>query len=145
MAAHIDTDDQYNISAAKYAATIHEVRKAANDKKISHLPSTNELFQSPFGSPGLGIALEYERMGNVPVSANLQTQADNYQVEFEHLGITLGTVIHNVNLRNQTTPEFIQFIRQTLLERKVIFFRNQHLDEDEHLVLSTHFPLESLA
>ena len=139
MDAYIDTEDQYNISAAKYAATIHEVRKAANDKKISRLPNTNELFQSPFGNPGLGIALEYERMGNVPVSANLQTQADNYQVEFEHLGITLGTVIHNVDLRDQTTPDFIQFIRQALLERKVIFFRNQHLDEDEQVEFGKRF------
>ena len=138
MAAHIDPDDRYNISAVKYAAQIHEARKNSMRKKAQNL-NVEQLFQSPSERPGLGIALEYERMGNKPVTDDLQAQADDFSVEFEHLGITLGTVLHNVNLRKSKSPSFIQFIRQSLLERKVIFFRNQNLDEDEQVAFGKNF------
>lgn len=88
---------------------------------------------------GWGVALEYERMGNRPVSAGLQARADEFGFELEHLGITLGTVIHNINLKGELTSDLIQFVRDTLNERKVIFFRDQHLTEDEQVAFGRCF------
>jgi taurine dioxygenase len=88
---------------------------------------------------GLGVNREYERMGNKPVSDELQARANIFGVEFEHLGITLGTVIHNVDLKGVLSQELIQFIRDTLLERKVIFFRDQNLTEDEQVAFGRRF------
>lgn len=88
---------------------------------------------------GLGVALEYERMGNRPVSAELQARADAAGYEFEHLGITLGTVVHGINLHDPVSDDDIAFVRATLLERKVVFFRDQHLDEHEQVELGRRF------
>ena len=88
---------------------------------------------------GWGVALEYERMGNRPVSEGLQARADEFGFELEHLGITLGTVIHNINLKGELTSDLIQFVRDTLNERKVIFFRDQHLTEDEQVAFGRCF------
>ena len=89
--------------------------------------------------PGWGVALEYERMGSRPVSEGLQARADEFGFELEHLGITLGTVIHNINLKGELTSDLIQFVRDTLNERKVIFFRDQHLTEDEQVAFGRCF------
>ena len=88
---------------------------------------------------GWGVALEYERMGSRPVSEGLQARADEFGFELEHLGITLGTVIHNINLKGELTSDLIQFVRDTLNERKVIFFRDQHLTEDEQVAFGRCF------
>ena len=53
----------------------------------------------PFDHTALGVHLEYERMGNQPVSDLLQERADAAGIEFQHLGLTLGTVVHNVELK----------------------------------------------
>ena len=52
---------------------------------------------------GLGVALEYERMGNRPVSEDPQARADGFGFRFEHLGTTLGSVISDM-LR----PDFLR-------------------------------------
>ena len=85
------------------------------------------------------MALEYDAMGNQPVTSELQARADRLGITFEHLGLTLGTVIHNVDLKQELSAELIRFIRDTFLERKVIFFRDQNLSEDEHVRFSRYF------
>jgi len=77
----------------------------------------------PFDHTALGVHLEYERMGNQPVSDLLQERADAAGIEFQHLGLTLGTVVHNVDLRVAPSAELTGLLRDTLLERKVMFFR----------------------
>jgi taurine dioxygenase len=93
----------------------------------------------PHNRAGLGVALEYERMGNRPVSAELQARAEGFGVEFEHLGITIGSVIHEIDLKDKPSDALIQLVRDTLLERKVVFFRDQHLTEDEHAAFGRRF------
>lgn len=108
-------------------------------------PRSLEQLFPPTNRVPLGVALEYERMGNRPVSRMLQAQADNVGCSFEHLGTTIGTVLHNLDLRSQLqapggpAAAFISFLRTVLLERKVIFFRNQHLSEDEQVALGRCF------
>jgi taurine dioxygenase len=132
------TNAEYNKTAAKVAEALYQARLAARrqnepvDRKIESLfPAHNRA--------GLGVTLEYTRMGNTPVSAGLQARARDLGVEFEHLGITLGTVIHYVDLREPISGALVQFLRDTLLERKVIFFRDQHLTEDEQVAFARKF------
>ena len=121
-----EAKEKYNGVAVKYADELHEARMSIR-QQTKHEDRTLEARFPPHHRSGLGVALEYERMGNVPVSDELQTRADDFAIEFEHLGITLGTVIHNIDLKQTPSQELIQFIRETLLERKVVFFRDQNL------------------
>jgi taurine dioxygenase len=128
--------EAYNAAAIKTAEKLHAARQTEK-KSAAELP-LEAVFPS-FNRAGLGVALEYERMGNRPVSAALQAQADAFGYEFEHLGITIGTVIHNIDLHQSLSAEQVQFVRDTLLERKVIFFRDQHLDETEQVAFGRCF------
>jgi taurine dioxygenase len=78
-------------------------------------------------------------MGNQPVSDALQARAEELGIRFEHLGLTLGTVLHDIDLKGQLSETQVSFIRDTLLERKVIFFRDQHLSEDQQVEFSRNF------
>jgi taurine dioxygenase len=124
-----EDQDRYNQIAIKYADKIHQSRSAS--KSTSQL-DVDDLFPS-FNRSGLGVFREYERMGNQPVTDGLQARADEQGVELEHLGLTIGTVLHNIDLKQTLSATTIQLIRDTLLERKVIFFRDQNLAEDEQV------------
>ena len=143
-AEHEQQHDQadYNARAISTASLLVKARaqRAANAS-----PRTLDQLFPPQNRIPLGVALEYERMGNRPVSPALQAQAEAFGCEFEHLGITIGTVLHNLDLRAQLqapdgpAPAFIAFVRSTLLERKVIFFRDQHLTETEQVAFGRCF------
>ncbi len=123
---------QYNDIAVETAGRLHELRMANHKKATAPEPPIEKVFPA-FDPTALGVALEYERMGNRPVSPSLQEQADQFGVDFEHLGVTIGTVLHGIDLKGELSAEKIQFVRNTLLERKVIFFRDQHLDENQQV------------
>ncbi|NKB98644.1 MAG: taurine dioxygenase [Pseudomonadales bacterium] len=78
-------------------------------------------------------------MSEQPISDELRVQAEAFEAEFEHLGLTIGTVIHGIDLKTSRHADFVAFIRQTLLERKVVFFRDQHLTEDQQVDFSRCF------
>ena len=72
-----------------------------------------------------GVHVELLRLnpsGKQLCSDNLIEKAKAHGLRFEHLGVTIGTVIHNVDLRKKLSPTLVQTIKQTLNERKVIFF-----------------------
>jgi taurine dioxygenase len=128
----------YNDVAVKTAVQLNQARlELRKQHETSQLPP-EKLFP-PHNRAGLGVALEYERMGDRPVSTELQARAERFGCRFEHLGITIGSVIHDLDLKDALSNEQIQFIRDTLLERKVIFFRNQHLSEDEQVAFGRRF------
>ncbi len=139
MAEVISAEEQqkYNRVAAEFADRLHTLKSEMHRSHHSVERSREELFPN-WNRPGLGVAREYERMSNQPVSAQLQAQADAHGVEFEHLGITLGTVLHNIDLKNLDTAG-TAFVRQVLLERKVIFFRDQHLTEEQQVDFASGF------
>ena len=74
----------------------------------------------------------------------LDAQAAKLGFTLEHLGVTIGTIIHGVDLAFEQTKEQIAFYHDTLRERKVIFFREQqHITTDQHLAFGRRFgPLE---
>lgn len=127
---------RYNELAIDIAKQLHDVRQ---QRQPAHRSRDREALFPDSNRVGLGVALEYEAMGNRAVSASLQTRADSLGVRFEHLGTTLGTVIHNVDLQREQSPDLIAFIRATLLERKVVFFRNQHLSQDQQVAFGRGF------
>jgi taurine dioxygenase len=128
----------YNSVAIDTAEKLHLARTGIQRKLASTTHTVEQAF--PAHNPaGLGVALEYERMGLQPVSDDLQAQADVLGCKLEHLGVTLGTVIHGVNLKESPSTELIQFIRNVLLERKVIFFRDQNLSETEQVAFGRRF------
>lgn len=124
-----EEQDRYNQVAIKYAEKIHRARSSS---KPSQRPLVDDLFPD-FNRTGLGVYREYERMGNQPVTEGLQAQADQQGVRFEHLGLTIGTVLHNIDLKQTLSVDTVRLIRETLLERKVVFFRDQNLAEDEQV------------
>jgi len=128
---------EYNRIAIENAAKLHEFRAATQQADRADLPI--EQLVPSFNSTAAGAYREYEQMGDRPVSEHLEQRAADHGIEFEHLGLTLGTVLHNVDLTVTPTPELTQLIRDTLLERKVIFFRDQHLDEDQQTSFGRQF------
>ena len=105
-----------NEIAIEYAAKIHRARSPS---KTTGQPVVDDLFPS-FNRAGFGVYGEYEHMGNQPLTDGVQAQADLQGVKFEHLGLTIGTVLHNIDLKQTLSSATIKLIRETLLERTVI-------------------------
>lgn len=129
--------EQYN----DIAISIADKLQAARTQQLPDLESLELPLEKVFAfdQTGMGVALEYEQMGNRPVSNDLEEKATQFGFELEHLALTIGTVIHGIDLKHELTPPEIAFIRQTLLERKVIFFRDQNLAEDQQVAFGRHF------
>jgi taurine dioxygenase len=138
MQSRTSEHETYNAVAVKTAARIQEARKAIGQRRENVERPREKLFPA-FNRAGLGVALEYERMGNRPVTEQLQAQADGFGFELEHLGVTIGTVIHHIDLKGALSDELIRFVRDTLLERKVVFFRDQNLTEEEQTAFGRRF------
>jgi taurine dioxygenase len=130
--------DAYNEVAVRFSRQVSQARSTAREQRAHATRSRDQLFY-PDNRAGLGVAEEYERMGNQPVSNTLQAQADEHGVRFEHVGLTLGTVLHNIDLKQTLTLELVTLVRNTLLERKVIFFRDQNLNEDQQVEFARNF------
>ncbi len=131
----------YNQTAIRLADALQQAREAAANVTPgtpAAEPALAQLFPD-YNRVPVGVMREYERMGNAPVSAQLEQRAADLGVEFEHLGLTLGTVLHGIDLKQPATAARTQLVRDTLLERKVIFFRDQHLSEDEQVAFSREF------
>jgi alpha-ketoglutarate-dependent taurine dioxygenase len=60
------------------------------------------------------------------------------RLQVEPLSGTIGAVIRGVDLRN-LSDETVSAIRQVWIERKVVFFPDQHLDDRSHLDFSRRF------
>ena len=127
---------QYNKDAVKLARKLHDYQSS---KQQAKRPGSWEDLFGPSNRAGLGVALEYERMGNRPVSAKLQARMDAHGYRLEHLGVTIGTILHGIDLKQSQSSEQVRLVRDLLLERKVIFFRDQHLDEDQQVIFARNF------
>jgi len=138
MQEHISEQDAYNSAAIRTAEHLQQARQKIRKNLDGKELTRDKLFPSR-NRVGLGVALEYERMGNRPVTEVLQSRADDLGVAFEHLGVTLGTVFHNIDLKDSPSDEMTAFIRDTLLERKVVFFRDQNLTEEEQVAFGRRF------
>jgi taurine dioxygenase len=133
-----ETHLEFNETAVRTASALQGIRAQRIAQRRDVEIPREQLF-APFNRSGLGVALEYERMGNRPVSDALAARATALGYELEHLAITIGTVIHGIDLAASGSAEHTRFIRDVLLERKVVFFRDQHLTEDEQVDFGRRF------
>jgi len=59
------------------------------------------------------------------------------------LSPSIGSEIHGIDLRDEQDDETIAWIRDALLRRKVIFFRDQDITSEQHIAFARRFgPLE---
>ena len=130
---------QYNEAAISTADALHELRRTLQHTANPSAQRDLADMLAPHNLSALGAAREYAAMGNQAVSDDLAARANALGVEFEHLALTIGTVLHNIDLRKPCDPTLTAFIRATLLERKVIFFRDQHLTEDQQVAFGRLF------
>ena len=82
-----------------------------------------------------GVMAELKRIdpsGLRQTSVALEERCAALGWRLEHLGVTIGTVIHGPDLREAQSDEAIGAMHALMLERKVIFFRNQDIDYAQH-------------
>lgn len=66
-------------------------------------------------------------------------------IDVQPLAGFIGAEIHGVDLKQALSPEQIADIRGALLRWKVVFFRDQHLDHEQHLRFARYFGNPTLA
>lgn len=70
-------------------------------------------------------------------------QANNHEaaseIEVRPLSVHVGAEIHGVDLTQELTQAEVDDIRQALLRWKVVFFRDQELDHQQHTRFSRYF------
>jgi len=82
-----------------------------------------------------GVMAELKRIdpsGLRQTSVALEERCAALGWRLEHMGVTIGTVIHGPDLREAQSDEAIGAMHALMLERKVIFFRNQDIDYAQH-------------
>lgn len=136
-ANRVESEDSYNAAAIALAERLSTARRAAAESQPP-IDDPSVLFNDR-NRVSWGVAQEYARMGSRPVSEALERRASAFGADFEHLGLTLGTIIHGVHLDEELSGDLIAFLRAVLLERKVIFFRDQHLDEAQQVAFGRCF------
>ena len=70
----------------------------------------------------------YERLATAPA-----------EIEIAPMTLHIGAVIGGVDLTAPLTAQAVKEIRAALLKWKVIFFRDQHLDHDQHRAFARRF------
>ena len=73
------------------------------------------------------------------VKANIITDADLGDLDFQPLQPTIGAEIHGIDIARPLAPEQRAAIRAAVLKYKVIFFRDQQLDNDSHAAFAREF------
>jgi taurine dioxygenase len=61
------------------------------------------------------------------------------KINVRPMSVHIGAEIEGVDLTQPLAAEIVSDIRQALLKWKVVFFRDQHLDHDQHVRFARHF------
>ena len=72
------------------------------------------------------------------ITANADARTD-YELVVVPLSGTIGAEVRGLDLKERLTNELVEKIRKVLLDRKVVFFRGQHLDPAEHIAFARNF------
>src|ERR1700756_4853216 len=60
-------------------------------------------------------------------------------IEIVPLTLHIGAEIRGVDLTRPLPPQQVREVRDAFLKRKVVFFRNQHLDHAQHAAMARQF------
>lgn len=71
--------------------------------------------------------------------APLDAAAAESGFELEHIAPSLGTIVHGIDLRTLPDAATHAFLYELLVQRKVIFFRDQDLTPEQHIEFSRLF------
>ena len=74
----------------------------------------------------------------MPTTHEIQHSASS-AIEVQPLSVHTGAEIHGVSLTEELSPATVEQIRKALLKWKVVFFRDQHLDHQQHTRLARYF------
>ena len=77
-------------------------------------------------------------MGNQSVSPETQRLATHLNLELEHLGITLGTIVGGFDLKKPLDDPLISFKADFFREESHLF-RNQEVDQDQLVRFAKYF------
>jgi taurine dioxygenase len=61
------------------------------------------------------------------------------RLDVRRLSADIGAELRGVDLKEELDDDQVQAIRQALLDHKVVFFPDQHLDPDQHLAVAARF------
>jgi len=73
------------------------------------------------------------------MSEALQLPESPFLFELEHLSPVIGTVVHGIDLRMTPDPEVASWLYDLLVDRKVIFFRDQDITQAQHIAFARCF------
>jgi len=68
-----------------------------------------------------------------------QFQTDAAGVSVRPMSVHIGAEIGGVDLRELLSPDVVRTIRKALVQWKVIFFRDQHLNHEQHIAFARQF------
>jgi len=60
-------------------------------------------------------------------------------LSLEDLSPAIGTIVHGIDLSCPASDELTAFVRKTLVDRKVVFFRDQDITTEQHLAFAAKF------
>jgi alpha-ketoglutarate-dependent taurine dioxygenase len=92
--------------------------------------------------PRQGVMAELRRIdpsGQRQVSRATEARCTALGWILEHLGVTIGTVIHGPDLSEAQSEEMIGAINDVLLERKVVVFQGQSLSEEGQIAFGKNW------
>src|SRR5437764_1168129 len=76
---------------------------------------------------------------NVPTATVTNDLAGTAPFEVERHGARLGAEVHGLDLKKSLDAETFKAFETALIEHKVLFLRDQHLDTAQHVTVSRLF------
>ena len=64
---------------------------------------------------------------------------EQYGFALHHLSPIIGTEVHGIDIGAELSEEVITFLSDLLVQRKVLFFRQQHISMDQHIAFARRF------
>ena len=74
-----------------------------------------------------------------PLSNQAKSKAADLKFELIHLSPTIGTEVHGIHIGADLSSDTIDFLSNLLVERKVIFFRDQDISVEQHIAFGRKF------
>ncbi|HZV56205.1 MAG TPA: TauD/TfdA family dioxygenase [Sphingobium sp.] len=73
------------------------------------------------------------------IGSNRAEDENGEHIEVRPLSVFTGAEIHGIDLRKPLAPAAVRAVRQALARWKVVFFRDQHIDHEQHLAFARLF------
>jgi taurine dioxygenase len=92
----------------------------------------------PTGGHGVGWIDEENRREEI-MSGAPELASRDHGFELYHLSPAIGTEVHGIDLSHHLDDETVAWLYQLLVARKVIFFRDQPITQDQHIAFARRF------